>query len=140
MSNDNEGVADPSDDQDDRQDIHHDVTSGVVADLIGDGEGRGRQHEMNQDFRAPLGEHEIGHDNAYEAYDSNEIIDGLHPVRPTVSAACNEEAVPVNPVMLQKCKANANRTKPQKNCLPARPNLASPNFRRKPSCGAFRIF
>jgi hypothetical protein len=46
MSNDNEGVADPSDDQDDSQDIHSDVASGVVADLIGDRESRSRQHEM----------------------------------------------------------------------------------------------
>jgi hypothetical protein len=89
VSNDNEGVADSGDDQNDSQDIHEDVTSGVVADLIGDREGRGRQHEMRQDFHAPFGEHEIGHDNAYEAYDSNEIIDGLHQVRPTVSAARN---------------------------------------------------
>jgi hypothetical protein len=84
VSNDNEGVADSGDDQNDSQDIHEDVTSGVVADLIGDREGRGRQHEMRQDFHAPFSEHEIGHDNAYEAYNSNEIIDGLHPVRPTV--------------------------------------------------------
>jgi hypothetical protein len=89
VSNDNEGVADSGDDQNDSQDIHEDVTSGVVADLIGDREGCRRQHEMRQDFHAPFGEHEIGHDNAYEAYDSNEIIDGLHQVRPTVSAARN---------------------------------------------------
>ena len=46
MSNDNKGVADPGDDQDHSQDIHEDVASGVVADLVGDREGRGRQHEM----------------------------------------------------------------------------------------------
>jgi hypothetical protein len=89
MSNDNKGVADSGDDQDDSQDVHQDVASGVVADLVGDREGRGRQHEMGQDFHAPFREHEIGHDNTYKAYDSNEIIDGLHQVRPTVSAACN---------------------------------------------------
>jgi hypothetical protein len=82
MSNDHEGVADPSDDQDDSQDIHKDVASGVVADLVSDREGRGRQHEMGQDFHAPFREHEIGHDHTYKAYDSNEIVDGLHPVRP----------------------------------------------------------
>jgi hypothetical protein len=89
VSNDNEGVADSGDDQNDSQDVHQDVTSGVVADLISDRKGGGGQHEMGQDFHAPFGEHEIGHDNAYEAYDSNEIIDGLHQVRPTVSAARN---------------------------------------------------
>ena len=89
MSNDNKGVADPGDNQDDSQDIDQGVTSGVVADLISDREGCGRQHEMCQDFHAPFREHEISHDNTYKAYDSSEIIDGLHQVRPTVSAACN---------------------------------------------------
>jgi hypothetical protein len=95
MSNDNEGVADPSDDQDDSQDIHEDVASRVVADLVSDREGRGRQHEMGQDFHAPFREHEIGHDNTYKAYDSNEIIDGLHQVRPTVSGRAISHALPL---------------------------------------------
>jgi hypothetical protein len=46
MSNDNEGVPDPRDDQDDSQNVHHEVVSGMIAKLIGDREGRGRQHEM----------------------------------------------------------------------------------------------
>jgi hypothetical protein len=46
MSDDNEGVPDPRDDQDDSQDVHHEVVSGMIAKLIGDREGRGRQHEM----------------------------------------------------------------------------------------------
>jgi hypothetical protein len=50
---------------------------------------------MGQDFHAPFREHEIGHDNTYKAYYSNEIIDGLHQVRPTVSAVCNWSAVPI---------------------------------------------
>jgi hypothetical protein len=95
MSNDNEGVADPSDDQEDSQDVHEDVASGVVAELVSDRERRGRQHEMGQDFHAPFREHKIGHDNTYKAYDSNEIIDGLHQVHPTVSAVCNCSAVPL---------------------------------------------
>jgi hypothetical protein len=78
MSNDDKGVADPGDDQDDSQDIHEDVASGVVADLVSDREGRGWQHEMGKDFHASFREHEIGHDDTYKAYDSNEIIDGLH--------------------------------------------------------------
>jgi hypothetical protein len=108
VPNDNKGVADPGDDQDHSQDIHEDVASGVVADLVGDREGRGRQHEMGQDFHAPFREHEIGHDNTYKAYDSNEIIDGLHQVCPTLSAACNWPAVPLNPIMLQKREATGN--------------------------------
>jgi hypothetical protein len=95
MSNYNEGVADPSDDQDDSQDIHEDVASRVVADLVSDREGRGRQHEMGQDFDATFREHEIGYDNTYKAYYSNEIIHGLHQVRPTVSAVSNWSAVPL---------------------------------------------
>jgi hypothetical protein len=89
MSNDNKGIADPGDDQDNSQDIHQDVASCVVAELIGDREGRGGQHEMRQDFHASFSKHEIGNYNAYETYDSNEIIDGLHGLRPTFSAACN---------------------------------------------------
>jgi hypothetical protein len=89
VSNDNKGVADPGDDQDDSQNVHWDVASGVVADLISDRESRGRQHEMGQDFHASFREHEIGDYDAYETDDSNEIIDGLHGVRPTFSAACN---------------------------------------------------
>jgi hypothetical protein len=46
VPDDNESVADPSDDQDDSQDVHWQVISGVVADLIGDRESRRRQHEM----------------------------------------------------------------------------------------------
>jgi hypothetical protein len=122
MSNDDKGIADPSDDQDDSQDIHRDVTSGVVADLISDREGRGRQHEMGQDFHAPFREHEIGHDNTYKAYDSNEIIDGLHQVRPIVSAACNSSAVSPYPIVLQKRKATANLARAEKTRLPDRPN------------------
>src|SRR5258708_17492001 len=97
MSNDDKGVADPGDDQDNSQDVHQDVASGVVSDLIGDREGRSRQHEMGEDFHAPFREHEIGHGHAYEAYDSNEIVDGLHHVLPIVSAACNEQAVSLTP-------------------------------------------
>jgi hypothetical protein len=108
MSNDHEGVADPSDDEDDSQDIHKDVASGVVADLVSDREGRGRQHEMGQDFHAPFREHEIGHSNTYEAYDSNEIIDGLHQVRPTVFGCEQLVSRSPYPTMLQKRKATAN--------------------------------
>lgn len=85
MSDDNEGVADPGDDQDDGQDVHGQVVSGMVADLIGDRESHSGQHEMRQDFHAPLGEHEICDDDAYEAYDCNKIVDSLHSVGPTVS-------------------------------------------------------
>jgi hypothetical protein len=46
MSNDNEGVPDPRDDQDDSQNVHHEVAPGMIAKLIGDREGRRRQHEM----------------------------------------------------------------------------------------------
>jgi hypothetical protein len=78
MPNDNERIANSSDDQDDSQDIHKQVISGVIADLVGDREGRGWQHEMGQDFRTSFSKHEIGDDNANEAYDGNEIIDSLH--------------------------------------------------------------
>jgi hypothetical protein len=132
MSNDNEGVADPSDDQDDSQDIHLDVASGVVADLIGDRESRSRQHEMGQDFHAPLREHEIGHDNAYEAYDSNEIIDGLHQVRPTVFGCAQLVSRSPYPSMLQKRKATANPAGRKKTRPPDRPNRASKSFRCRP--------
>jgi hypothetical protein len=94
MSDDNEGIADPSDDQDDRQDVHWHIVSGVVAELIGDRESHGGKHEMHQDFHAPFGEHEIGKYNAYEAYDADKIIDGLHSARPTFSA---EPGVPLTP-------------------------------------------
>jgi len=85
MSDDNERVADPGDDQDDGQDVHRQVVSSMVADLIGDRESHGGQHEMRQDFHAPLGEHEISDDDAYEAYDCNKIVDSLHSAGPTVS-------------------------------------------------------
>jgi hypothetical protein len=95
MSDDNEGIADPCDDQDHRQDVHWHVVSSMVAELIGDRESHSGQHEMRQDFHASFGEHEIGKYNAYEAYDANEIIDGLHSVRPTFSAERNyQSAVP----------------------------------------------
>jgi hypothetical protein len=64
MPNDNEGVADPSGDEDDRQDVHEQVISGVVAQLICDRESRGRQHEMRQDFHTAFSEHVVGDDNA----------------------------------------------------------------------------
>jgi hypothetical protein len=86
MSDDNEGVADPGDDQNDRQDVHWHVISGMVADLIGDGESHGGQHEMRQHFHAAFSEHEISENDAYEADDCNKIVDGLHSVGPTVSA------------------------------------------------------
>jgi hypothetical protein len=140
MPDDNKGVADPGHDQDDSQDIHEHIASGVVANLVGDREGRRRQHKMGQDFHAPFREHEIGHDNTYKAYDSNEIIDGLHQVRPTVSAACNEAAVPLNPTMLQKREATANLARAQRNA-PARPsNRASTKFVAGPSGGASCAF
>ena len=53
VSDDNKGVANPSDDQDDSQGIHHNVTSGMVANLIGDREGGSRQHEMGQVLMPP---------------------------------------------------------------------------------------
>jgi hypothetical protein len=89
MSNNNKGIADPGNDEDDSQDVHHHVVSCVIADLIGDREGCGWQHEMGQDFHAPFSEHEVGDNNAYETYDSNKIIDGLHWLRPTLSTTSN---------------------------------------------------
>jgi len=78
MPNDNERVANSSDDQDDSQDVHQQVISGVIADLVSDREGRSRQHEMGQDFSTSFSKHEVGGDNANETYDGNEIIDSLH--------------------------------------------------------------
>jgi hypothetical protein len=89
MSNDHEGVPDPGDDQDDSEGVHHHVIASMIAKLIGDREGRGRQQEMGQDLHATFREHEVSDDNAYETYDGNEIIDGLHSLRPTLSAASN---------------------------------------------------
>jgi hypothetical protein len=84
MSDDNEGVADPGNDEYDRQNVHWHVVSGMVADLIGDRESHGGQHEMRQDFHASFGEHEIGENDAYEAYHCNKIVDSLHSIGPTV--------------------------------------------------------
>jgi hypothetical protein len=140
MSNDNEGVADPSDDQDDSQDIHLDVASGVVADLIGDCERRSRQHEMGQDFHAAFGEHEIGHDNTYKAYDSNEIIDGLHRVRPTVFGCMQLVSRSPYPSMLQKRKATANPAWRKKLGHPTVQTARRRVFAAGPSGGASRAF
>jgi hypothetical protein len=85
MSDDNEGVGDSGDDEDDGQDVHRQIVSGMVADLIGDRESHGGQHEMRQHFHAPLGEHEICDNDAYETYDCNKIVDSLHSAGPTVS-------------------------------------------------------
>jgi hypothetical protein len=106
MSDDNEGVPDPGGDQDDRQDIHGHIGSGMVADLIGDRESHRGQHEMRQDFHAPLSEHEIGDNDAYEAYHRNKIVDGLHSIGPTVSA---EAQLPVQPPL------HAMNRKPYRN-------------------------
>jgi hypothetical protein len=84
MPNDNERIANSGDDQDDRQGVHERVASGVIADLISDREGRGRQHEMRQDFYTSFSKHEVGDDNANETYDGNEVIDSLHQVGPIV--------------------------------------------------------
>jgi hypothetical protein len=78
MPDDNERVANSSDDEDDSKDVHEEVISGVIADLVSDREGRGRQHEMGQNFHASFSKHEVGDDNANETYDGNEIIDCLH--------------------------------------------------------------
>jgi hypothetical protein len=108
MSHNNEGVANPGGDQNDRQDVHEQVISGVVANLISDRESRGRQHEMGQDFHTPFSEHEVGDDDAYETYDSNEIINSLHQARPILSVTCNYLlAVPLT-TLLQKREATAN--------------------------------
>jgi hypothetical protein len=87
MPNDNEGIANSSGDQDDSQDVHEQVISGVIADLVGDGEGRGRQHEMGQHFRTSFSKHEVGDHNANETYDGDEIINSLHQVRPLLGRA-----------------------------------------------------
>jgi hypothetical protein len=107
MPDDNERVANSSHDQDDGQDVHEQVTSGVIAELVGDCEGRRRQHEMGQDFHASFSKHEVGDDNANETYDGNEIIDSLHQVRPILRsrAIISRSACPI---MLRKRKATAN--------------------------------
>jgi hypothetical protein len=112
----------------------------VVADLVGDCERRSRQHEMGQDFHAPFRKHEIGHDNTYKAYDSNEIIDGLHQVRPTVSAACNLVSRSPYPIMLQKRKATANPAGRKKLGHPTVQTARQRVFVAGPSGGASRAF
>jgi hypothetical protein len=86
MSDDDEGVANPGDNQNHRQDVHGHVVSGMIADLISDGESHGRQHEMRKDLHAPFGEHEVRDGDTYEAYHANKIVDGLHSVGPICSA------------------------------------------------------
>lgn len=102
MSDDNESVTDPGDDQHDGQDVHRQVVSGMVADLVGDRESHGGQHEMGQDFHAPISEHEISDNNAYEAYDCNKIVDSLHSVGPTVLGRARLSAEPFRRTMSRK--------------------------------------
>jgi hypothetical protein len=87
MSDDDKGVADPRDDEYDCQEVHWHVVPGMVANLIGDRESHGGQHEMRQDFHTPFGEHEIGDNDAYEAYHCNKIVDSRHSTNPIVGRA-----------------------------------------------------
>jgi hypothetical protein len=82
MSDNNEGIADSSDNQDHRQDIHWRVVSGMVADLISDRESHSRQHEVPKDLHAPFGKHEVSDDNTYEANHTNKIVYSVHSVGP----------------------------------------------------------
>jgi len=78
MSDDNVRVTDAGGDQDHRQDIHKRIVAGMVADLIGDGKGRSREHEMRQDFHAPFREHEIRQYDADKARHGYKVIDSKH--------------------------------------------------------------
>jgi hypothetical protein len=72
-----------------------------VADLIGDRERRRRQHEMRQDFHATLGEHEIGENDASEAYHANKIVDGMHFCR---SNSCGRAQLSLEPFPSLDCE------------------------------------
>jgi hypothetical protein len=86
MPDNNEGIADPGDNQDHRQDIHWRVVSGMVADLISDSENYGRQHEICKDLYAPFGKHEVSDDDTYEANHTNKIVCSVHYVGSIFSA------------------------------------------------------
>jgi hypothetical protein len=107
VPDDDEGVANSSCDQDDSQSIHEQIVSGVIADLVRDCESRSRQHEMGQDLRASFSKHEVGDDDANETNDGDEVIDGLHSVRPILGsrAIISRSAYST---MIRKRKATAN--------------------------------
>jgi hypothetical protein len=80
-------VTNPGSDQDHGQSVHRHIASGMVADLVGDCEGRRRQHEMGQGSGAALGEHEISENRKYEANDGDKIVRGIHFGGPTLTRA-----------------------------------------------------